>query len=105
MDLRYTYVMTSSHLIKRKIVPILKKQGVLKAALFGSFARGKANKSSDVDLLVKLKKDKSLLDLVELKIELEEILDRKVDLVTYNSLHPLLKKIVLNEQKIIYEKS
>ncbi len=96
--------MTILHL-KKKIVPILKKQGVLKAALFGSFAKGKETKKSDVDLLVKLKKDKSLLDLVELKLKLEESLDRKVDVVTYNSLHPLLKKIILSEQKVIYERS
>ena len=96
--------MTILH-FKKKIVPILKKQGVLKVALFGSFAKGKETKKSDVDLLVKLKKNKSLLDLVELKLELEESLDRKVDIVTYNSLHPLLKKIILSEQKVIYERS
>ena len=44
--------MTVLHL-KKKIVPILKKQGVLKAALFGSFAKGNETKKSDLDLLVK----------------------------------------------------
>lgn len=89
--------------IKRKIVPILKRQGVTKAALFGSVVRGEARKRSDIDILVNLKKDKTLLDLVGLKLELEERLGRKVDVLTYNGIHPLLKDIILNEQKIIYE--
>ena len=90
--------------IKKKIVPILKRQGVTKAALFGSFVRGEAGKKSDIDILVNLKKDKTLLDLVGLKLELEEKLGRKVDVLTYGGIHPLLKDIILNEQKIIYEK-
>lgn len=92
-------------ILKRKIYPLLKEQGVIKAAIFGSFARGEAKKNSDLDLLVKLDKDKSLLDLVGLKLELEKKLNKKVDVITYDSLHPLLKNIILNEQKIIYEKS
>jgi predicted nucleotidyltransferase len=90
--------------VKKKIIPILKRQGVTKAAFFGSFVRGETKKDSDIDLLVNLRKDKSLLDLVGLKIELEEKLGRKVDLLTYNSLHPLLRDRILKEQKIIYER-
>lgn len=89
--------------IKKQIVPILRRQGVTKAAFFGSFATGKARKRSDIDILVNLKKDKSLLDLVGLKLELEEKLGRKVDVLTYNGIHPLLKDRILNEQKVIYE--
>ena len=90
--------------IKKKIIPILRRQGVTKAALFGSFARGEAKKRSDVDLLVNLQKNKTLLDLVGLKLELEEKLGRKVDVLTYDSINHHLKDIILNEQKIIYEK-
>lgn len=89
--------------IKKKILPILKRQGVTKAALFGSIVRGETRKRSDVDILVNLKKGKTLLDLVGLQLELEEKLGRKVDVLTYNSIHPLLKDIILNEQKVIYE--
>lgn len=84
-------------------MPILKRQGVLKAAVFGSAARGEMTKSSDVDLLVKLGKDKTLLDLVGLKLDLEEKLGRGVDVVSYGGIHPLLKDMILKEQKIIYE--
>lgn len=88
--------------LKRKILPIIQSYEVKKAALFGSFVRGEAGKNSDIDMLVEFKGAKSLFDLVGLKIELEELLKRKVDVLTYKSLHPLLKKRILNEQKIIY---
>ncbi len=90
--------------IKRKATPTLKRQGVTRAALFGSVVRGETKKGSDIDLLVNLQKSKTLLDLVGLKLELEERLGRKVDVLTYNGIHPLLKDRILNEQKIIYER-
>jgi hypothetical protein len=90
--------------IKKQILPTLKRQDVTKAAIFGSFARDDTKKRSDIDLLVKLKKHKTLLDLVRLKLELEEKLDKKVDVLTYEGINPHLKNIILSEQKIIYEK-
>lgn len=90
--------------IKKKIVPILKRQGITKAALFGSVVRGDTKKRSDVDILMKFRDEKSLLDLVRLQFELEKKIGKKVDLLTYNSIHPLLRDIILKEQKIIYEK-
>ena len=88
--------------MKQSIVKILEEGGVSHAALFGSFARGDASKDSDVDLLIEFQgKDKSLLDLAALKIRLEEDLGRHVDLLTYNSLHPLLKNRILSEQVVI----
>jgi hypothetical protein len=90
--------------IKKQIVPILRRQGVTKAALFGSCARGEMKKRSDIDILVKLKKGKSLFDFVGLKLELEEKLGKKVDLVTYRAIKPRLKDIILKDEKIIYEK-
>ena len=90
--------------ISSKIIPVLKSQGVLKAALFGSVVRGEAKKKSDVDILVDFSERKSLLDLVRLQFVLEDKLGKKVDLLTYDSIHPLLKDIILKEQQIIYEK-
>ncbi|MFH1187474.1 MAG: nucleotidyltransferase family protein [bacterium] len=89
--------------IKNEIAPILKRQGVLKAAVFGSAARGEMGKNSDIDILIKYGGKKSLLDLVRLEFELEEKLGRKIDLLTYKSIHPLLRGIILKEQKVIYE--
>ena len=87
--------------IKKKILPILKKNDIKRASLFGSVVRGEATEESDIDLLVEFKGEKSLLDLAGLKIELEEMLGKKVDVLTYNSLHPLLKDRILREQKAI----
>ncbi len=84
--------------IKNKILPILEKYGVKRAGVFGSVVRGGASEDSDVDILVELPKGASLLDLVGLKIELEEELERKVDVLTYDSIYHLLREPILNEQ-------
>lgn len=78
--------------IKIKVRPILKKAGVKKAQLFGSHARGDAKNNSDIDILVQMKPSSSLFDLVDLEDQLEKKLSKKVDLVTFKSVHPLLKK-------------
>lgn len=64
--------------IKKKISPILKKNGVKRAAVFGSYARGEEKKRSDVDILIEYRYDnKSLLDLSGLHIELEKKLKKR----------------------------
>lgn len=90
--------------ISSKITPILENEGVIKAAIFGSHAIGDAKKNSDVDLLVEFMGEKSLFDLVGFKLDLEGVLKKKVDVLTYRSIHPLLRDIILKEQKVIYEK-
>jgi len=87
--------------IRNRIVPVLRRCGVKKAAIFGSFVKGEGKEGSDIDVLVEFKGEKSLLDLAGLKIELEEALGRKVDVLTYNSLHPLLKERIIQEQRVI----
>ncbi len=89
--------------IKNKITPILKSHDVKKAAVFGSFVRGEQNKKSDIDILIEFKNDndKSLLDLVALKLDLEEVLKRKVDVVEYPTIKPLLRKSILKDQALV----
>lgn len=88
--------------IARKAIPILKRHAVKRAAIFGSFARGTEKSKSDVDFLIEYKKkDKSLFDLVDLKLDLEETLNRKVDVITYNSIYWKLRKRILSEQVVI----
>jgi len=84
--------------IKRKIIPILKKNHVVRAGIFGSYARGDVKKKSDVDILIRFKGRKSLFDLAGLKIELEEKLNKKVDVLTYRSIHPFIKNNILKEE-------
>jgi uncharacterized protein len=87
--------------IREKILNALKQNDVKRASLFGSVVRGELTDESDIDILVEFKGKKSLLDLVGLNLELEEMLKRKVDILTYNSLHPLLKDRILREQEVI----
>jgi predicted nucleotidyltransferase len=88
--------------IKKKALPILKRHSVKRAAIFGSFAQGTATSRSDVDFLIEYRgKNKSLLDLVNLKLELEEIFGRKVDLITYDSIYWAVRDRILAEQVVI----
>ena len=84
--------------IKMRTLPVLRKYEVVKAGIFGSYARGDEKRSSDIDILIKFKGKKSLFDLVGLELELERILKKKVDLLTYNGLHHLLKDKILKEE-------
>lgn len=85
--------------IKSKIVRILKKYGVIRAGIFGSYARGEAGKNSDIDILIEVRGRRfSLLDLIGLEIELGQLLKRKVDLLTYKGINHLLRKRILNEE-------
>ncbi len=84
--------------IREKVIYILRKNGVKRASFFGSIVRGEMTDESDVDLLVEFEGKKSLLDLAHLKNELEDAVSRRVDILTYKSLHPRLKDRILAEQ-------
>jgi predicted nucleotidyltransferase len=71
--------------------------------IFGSTARVEATESSDIDLVVKLSKPKSLLSLVRLERNLSEALGKKVDLLTEGAISPYLKDRILKELMVIYE--
>ena len=84
--------------IAKIAVPLLKKNDVVKAGIFGSYARGEMRKKSDIDFLIKIKGKKSLLDVVGIQLDLQKILGKKVDLVEYQEIHPSLKKQILDEE-------
>ena len=84
--------------IKEKATPILRQADVKKAAIFGSYARGDNNEDSDIDILVDLPRGKTLIDVVGLKYDLEDILKRKVDVVEYDGLKPRIKDTILKQQ-------
>ena len=87
--------------IKNKILPITQRFCITKLGLFGSFVRGEMGDDSDIDILVEIEDDISLLDFVGLKLEIEEALNRKVELVEYCTLKPALREKILKEQVII----
>ncbi|MCG2815141.1 MAG: nucleotidyltransferase family protein [Candidatus Aminicenantes bacterium] len=84
--------------IKKRIKPILEEYGIKRASLFGSIVKGESTEESDIDILVEMPETATLLDLSALKIELEEILKKNVDILTYDSLHHLIKENILHEQ-------
>lgn len=65
--------------------------------LFGSFARGEQNVNSDIDILVEFEEAADLFDLMGLALYLEEVLDRKVDIVSRRALKTELKQSILQE--------
>lgn len=85
--------------IKEKILPILKANRVIKAGIFGSYARGEQKKKSDVDILVEIDDDKmSLLGFIGLKNIIEKKIKKKVDLVEYNCIRRELKHNILKDE-------
>jgi hypothetical protein len=87
--------------IKKEIIPILERYGIKKAGLFGSVVRGELREDSDLDILVQIEGETSLLDFVGLKLDLEDRLGRKVDLVEYSTIKSLLRESILKEQVAI----
>jgi uncharacterized protein len=76
---------------------------VLKAYLFGSFVRGEADDQSDIDILVDLDYTQKIgLQFIQMKIDLEKLLNTKVDLVSSNGLSKYLKPLVDKEKQLIY---
>lgn len=92
--------------LKKRLVEVCKKEGVVFLAVFGSFVRGEQNKKSDVDIVIKFDKnsEKSLLDLVRIEDELKKIFRRRVDVGILDSLSPYIIEDVKKEMQVIYEK-
>ncbi len=92
--------MVSLHHIQQhreEIRRIASAHGAEKVWIFGSVAAGRTNASSDLDLLVRMRPDASLLDRIALMQELEALLGIKVDAVNENALHPSLRQTILQE--------
>ncbi len=79
------------------ILQLAAQHGASNVRVFGSIARGEAGPESDVDLLVTLADDRSLLDLVGLWQDLEDLLEHKVDVVTDGGLNECMRERVLAE--------
>ncbi|HLE85537.1 MAG TPA: nucleotidyltransferase family protein [Thermoanaerobaculia bacterium] len=82
---------------RERILRLAETHGAQDVRVFGSLARNEAGAESDLDLLVRLGEGRSLLDLVALKQELEDLMRRPVDVVTDRSLSPYLRERVLRE--------
>ena len=94
---------TIQDLLERKpeIEAAAKRFGASEVRIFGSVARGTAQDGSDVDVLVRMERGRSLLDLVGLELALEDELGVRIDVVTEDSLHPMLRSTILEEARAL----
>jgi predicted nucleotidyltransferase len=87
----------------QKLIEICHSNDVAMLGVFGSVARGEATERSDVDLLVRFSKPKSLLSLVALERLFATALARKVDLLTEAAISPYLRERIMRDLQVIYE--
>ena len=86
---------------KEQVLALAARHGASNVRIFGSVANGTADKDSDIDFLVDLEKGRSLFDLGGLLMDLQQLFDRKVDVVTENGLHWYIKERILSGAKPI----
>lgn len=82
---------------RAEILRIASAHGARNVRVFGSRARGEGGDQSDIDILIELESGRTLLDLVRLKRELEELTQRGVDLITDNGISPILRDEILSQ--------
>ena len=95
--------MTTLSFDTHKAIEICRRNDVAMMGVFGSEVRGEATERSDIDLLVRFDKPKSLLSMVALEREMTEVLGIKVDLLTEASISPYLRERIIGEMQVIYE--
>lgn len=89
--------------MQKRLTPIFRQYGVIRADIFGSRARGTSSAGSDVDLAVTLKKPLGLFKFNEMNDKLENSLRLKVDLLTHQSINRHLKPYIVKDMVLIYE--
>ena len=96
----------TTNMIKTTVADYFKTQPVLKAWLFGSFSRNEQRPDSDVDIIVLLDKSRPIgLKFFGMWSDLEELLGRKVDLVSEGTLLPFARESSEKDKILIYERS
>ena len=82
---------------RNEVLRIASARGARRVRVFGSMARGEQGPTSDIDLLVEMEPGRTLLDLMNLEEDLEQLLGRPVDVVTEGALNPRIRERVLAE--------
>ena len=84
---------------KKEILAVARQYGIVNVRIFGSVARGDDNPQSDIDFLVDLEEGCTLFDLGGALVKLQDLLGRKVDIVTKNGLHWYLREKIMKEAR------
>lgn len=87
--------------IQREVIAVLQRRGVAHAGVFGSFACGEQRPDSDLDLLVEFEGWSSLIDMAGLRLDLQDLLGRRVDVVTPDGLSPSIRDHVMRDLVVI----
>ena len=95
--------MNPMNLNTRELREVCRRNDVAMLGVFGSVTRGEATKDSDVDLLVRFSRRKSLLDLVRIEREISTALGRHADLVTEGGVSPYLRDTIKRDLRVVYE--
>jgi len=88
--------------IRESIIAILTRYGAERIAIFGSYARGDARDRSDVDILVRFEKPKSLIQIVQIEDEIRKSIHLKVDLVTEKAVSPHIAGTIHRDEMVIF---
>ena len=96
----------STQQLQQTIAEYFSTQPVLKAWLFGSYARGEENEDSDVDIMITPDKDAhvGLFKLSGMRLDLQDLIGKEVDLVTEKGLLPFARESVNNDKILMYER-
>jgi uncharacterized protein len=86
-----------------RLTAICREYGALRIGIFGSVARGEERPESDIDLVVRFARPRSLLEIVGLERRLSQLLGRKVDLLTEKAISPYIRERINAEMRVIYE--
>lgn len=86
--MRKPYKPPSTHFLKRKILPILRKYDVKKAGLFPTFANDESIKHSRLGIILEFGPEARLFDLIDIKRQIESVIDRYIDVTTYKAVLP-----------------
>jgi len=86
-------------------MPIVRARGISYLALFGSTARGEATPASDIDLAVRFDHPVSLFDYVDVRLEMEAVLGRPVDLIPVDNAYSFVRDTMAADTIILYDRS
>jgi len=88
----------------RQLTAFCKKNDISYVGIFGSFSRGEERSNSDIDILIDFNQKKSLMEIGGIQYDLQEKLGRSVDLVSMGNIKPDIKKYILKDLRVLYEK-
>lgn len=89
--------------IRNRLVPIFSKYGLLKAAIFGSYAKKQAKEDSDVDLLVTIDESFDIEKYLKFETAVKRALKKRIDILEFRCISQVIRDEILKEAVTLYE--